>query len=260
MTLVKARAVIGLSVALSVALAIAGAVVIGSARGERAQPHPVPSGALVAFYGDSYTRGAKASSPAKRWSTIVCRDHGWREFNPSASGLGFVHNRTLFGTGDLPDLIIRQHPDLVIVTLGLNDNFSFSVAAPAIHAQIGADLRRMKHALPRARFIVVEPFWYTDVRPASVGIINGWVKAAAAGIGADHISGASRWMEHHPEWKASGGLHPNDAGYAMIAQRMDAALAKLTTAATIRATTIQAGVLLGGRIGARRERDGFAIG
>jgi lysophospholipase L1-like esterase len=85
----------------------------------------------------------------------------------------------------------------------------------------------MKHALPTARFIVVEPFWYTDARPVSVGIINGWVKAAAAGIGADYIPGASRWMEHHPEWKASDGLHPNDAGYAEIAKRMDAALAKL---------------------------------
>jgi lysophospholipase L1-like esterase len=227
MTLVSGRVVIGLSAVLAVALAIVGAVVIGSARGERAQPHPVPSGALVAFYGDSYTRGASASSPAKRWSTIVCREHGWREFNPSVSGLGFIHNRTLFGAGDLPDLIIRQHPDLVIVTLGLNDNFSFGVAAPAIHAQIGADLRRMKHALPTARFIVVEPFWYTDARPVWVGIINGWVQAAAAGIGADYIPGASHWMEHHPEWKASDGLHPNDAGYAMIAQRMDAALAKL---------------------------------
>ena len=92
---------------------------IGLARGESAQLHPVTSGALVAFYGDSCTRGAKASSEAMRWSTIVCSD------------LGFVHNRTLFGAGDLRDLIIRQHPDLVIVTLGLNDNFSFSVAAPA---------------------------------------------------------------------------------------------------------------------------------
>ena len=73
-------------------------------------------------------------------------------------------------------------------------------------------------------------------------------------------------MKHHPEWKSSDGLHPNDAGYAMIVRRMDAALAKLalepctmakvtrpsvTTATTIRATTIHEGVLLGGRIGAR---------
>ncbi|TXN32479.1 SGNH/GDSL hydrolase family protein [Lacisediminihabitans profunda] len=223
MRFVNARVILGASVLLAIALAVAGAVVVGSSS---AHP-PQPRGSLVAFYGDSYTRGAMASSPAKRWSTIVCRDHGWREFNPSVSGLGFVHNRRVYGQGDLPDQIIRQHPDIVIVTLGLNDNFAYPVAASAIHKQIGADLRRMKTALPRARFVVVEPFWYTDARPASVGIIAGWVKAAAADIGADYIPGASHWIEHHPEWMASDHLHPNDIGYARIASRMDAALMKL---------------------------------
>jgi hypothetical protein len=32
--------------------------------------------AIVAFYGYSYTLGTMASSPDKRWSTIVSRDHG----------------------------------------------------------------------------------------------------------------------------------------------------------------------------------------
>jgi lysophospholipase L1-like esterase len=223
MKFVGARVVLGASVLLAVVLAVAGAIVVGSSS---AHP-PAPRGSLVAFYGDSYTRGTMASSPAKRWSTIVCRDHGWREFNPSVNGLGFIHNRRVFGSGDLPDQIIRQHPDVVIVTLGLNDNFAYAVAASAIHKQIGADLRRMKTALPRARFVVVEPFWYTDARPPSVGIIAGWVKAAAADIGADYIPGASHWIEHHPEWMASDGLHPNDVGYARIAARMDAALVKL---------------------------------
>jgi lysophospholipase L1-like esterase len=151
----------------------------------------------VAFYGDSWTRGAEASSSAKRWSTIVCRDQGWREFNPSRDGLRFIRNRTQFGHGDLRDLIIRQHLDIVIITLGLNDNAIFAAAASTIHAQISADFTRLTHALPHARF-VVEPFWYTDARPRSVGLIIGWVKAAAA-IHADYIPRASHWIEHHPE-------------------------------------------------------------
>ena len=111
--------------------------------------------------------------------------------------------------------------------MGLNDNAIFAAAAGAIHAQIGADFTRLTHALPHARFVVVEPFWYTDARPRSVLIIIGWVKAAAAAIYADYIHRASDWIEHHPEWKASDHVHPNDAGYAQIAKRMDAALAKL---------------------------------
>jgi lysophospholipase L1-like esterase len=230
------RVVLGISAVLAVAMAIVGVAVIAPTDSGRAVPKSLNSagatgatgvtGPLVAFYGDSFTRGSLASSPDKRWSTIVSRDHGWREFNPSHNGLGFIRHRSLFGPGDLPDLIIAQRPDIVIITLGLNDNFAFADSADAIHTQIGADFTRLKLALPDARFIVVEPFWNREARPPSVDIISGWVKAAAADIHADYIPGASHWIEHHPEWMASDGLHPNDRGYAVIALRMDAQLAQ----------------------------------
>jgi lysophospholipase L1-like esterase len=186
-----------------------------------------PPGTRVAFYGDSYTLGTGATSKAKRWSTIICAQRGWTEFNPSVNGLGFVNNRTRYGPGDEPSKIIADKPDIVFITMGLNDNFSYSVAATRIHAQIAADFTRLRTALPRARFIVVEPFWYTDSRPKSLGVIIGWVKAAAAAIQADYVPGASRWIAHHPEWMATDDEHPNDAGYAQLAAKMDAALAKL---------------------------------
>ena len=104
--------------------------------------------------------------------------------------------------------------------MGLNDNFSYDLAAQDIKAQISDDLSRMSTALPDARFIVVEPFWYTDERPRSVEVIISWVQSAANAIGADYIAGASRWIEGHPEWMAADGLHPNDDGYLEMARRM----------------------------------------
>jgi lysophospholipase L1-like esterase len=184
-----------------------------------------PNTPLAAFYGDSYTLGTGASDPANRWSSIICRDRGWREFNPSVNGLGFVNNRR--PQIDVPSLVIEQDPDIVFVTMGLNDNFSYSYAADDIREAIRADLRRLRAELPDARFIVVEPFWYTDLRPDSLGVIIGWVHDAADEIGADWVPGASRWIEGHPEWMAEDGLHPNDDGYAEMARRMDAALAEL---------------------------------
>jgi len=183
----------------------------------------------VAFYGDSYTLGTGASDETKRWSTIVSRERNWNEFNPSVNGLGFVTNRADSGegSGDLPSLVIDSKPEIVFVTMGLNDNFSYDFSANEIREQIGVDLERLKTALPDARFIVVEPFWYTDDRPSSVGVINGWVADAAEAIGADYIPGASHWIEGHPEWMADDGLHPNDQGYAAMAERMDAELRKL---------------------------------
>jgi lysophospholipase L1-like esterase len=191
------------------------------------------SEARVAFYGDSYTLGIGASSITRRWSTIVCAERGWREFNPSVNGLGFVRNRRNFGDGDLPSQIIASNPDIVFVTMGLNDNFGFATDADRIRVQISTDLEYLRLALPIARFIVVEPFWYTDDRPDSLSIITGWVKAAAEFVDADYVVGASHWLEHHPEWMAEDGLHPNDDGYAHMAAEMDAALAALRLPAAV---------------------------
>jgi lysophospholipase L1-like esterase len=185
-----------------------------------------PDAPLAAFYGDSYTRGTGATDPSLRWSTVICRDRGWNEFNPSWNGLGFVSNRT--GALDLPDQIIDKQPDIVFITMGLNDNFSYGrVPDDEILARIDDDFHRLTTEIPDVRLIAVEPFWYTDERPESVEIIIGWVRDAADRYGADWIPGASHWLEGHPEWMASDGLHPNDDGYAEIARQMDAALAEL---------------------------------
>ena len=185
---------------------------------------PEPTGPVVAFYGDSYTLGTGASTQNARWSTQVSRDRGWNEFNPSVNGLGFVTNRA--GTNLVEDIIARD-PEIVFVTMGLNDNFSFSGESEKIHDQIDIDIDRLATELPDARLIVVEPFWYTDNRPESVETIIGWVHDAADRVDADYIEGASHWIEGHPEWMAADGLHPNDDGYAEMTVRMEEELVAL---------------------------------
>lgn len=206
------------------AVIVGGAIIFGknsTVKPAVSAPATPATGPVVAFYGDSYTLGTGATSRKKRWSTVICAERNWREVNPSTNGLGFVNNRAGI---DEPGEVIAAKPDIVFITMGLNDNFSYDRAAAQIKQQISTDFTRLKTALPDTRFIVVEPFWYTDVRPASLGIISGWVKDAASAIKADYIPGASHWIEHHPEWMASDGLHPNNAGYAEMAKRMDAAL------------------------------------
>ena len=193
------------------------------------------AGPLVAFYGDSYTLGTGASDPSLRWSTLIGEERGWNEFNPSVNGLGFVNHRSDFGENDLPALVIAQRPDIVFVTMGLNDNFSFPGRADLIHETITADLTRLRDALPAARIIVVEPFWYTDERPDSVATIIDWVEDATSAIDADWIPGASRWLDGHyagadESWMAADGIHPSDIGYRHLAEQMDAALARLDPA------------------------------
>lgn len=188
---------------------------------------PAGDGPIVAFYGDSYTLGTGASDLSLRWSTQIAYDRGWREVNPSVNGLGFVNNRPSFDDDDLPAQIIAAQPDIVFVTMGLNDNFSYDRAAEQIEEQIDTDLQRLTSALPEARFIVVEPFWYTPERPASLEIIIGWVRAAAEKYETDYIPGASEWIAGKDGLMASDGLHPNDEGYALMARLMDEALVEL---------------------------------
>ena len=86
--------------------------------------------------------------------------------------------------------MVKQHPCVVFVTQGFNDNLAF---------------------------------------PESADIIGGWVKAAAAEIHDDRILGDSLWIEHHSEWMANDSLLPDDVGYGAVAVRMYAALAEAPT-------------------------------
>ncbi|KGJ80067.1 G-D-S-L family lipolytic protein [Cryobacterium roopkundense] len=214
----------------AITAAVAGLVALVASMAAPSLPSPVEQfagGQTVAFYGDSYTLGTGASDPSLRWSTTVSVERGWNEVNPSVNGLGFVNNRQgAPGTGVVQQ-VIDSKPDIVFVTMGLNDNFSMPARSAEIKSAITEDFTTLKAELPQARFIVVEPFWYTDDRPESVDTIIGWVKDAAAVIDADYIPGASNWIEGHPEWMASDGLHPNDAGYRALAERMDTELATL---------------------------------
>ncbi|MFG6501853.1 SGNH/GDSL hydrolase family protein [Microbacterium sp. P05] len=187
---------------------------------------PAGDGPLVAFYGDSYTLGTGASAAEHRWSTRLAADRGWREFNPSVNGLGFVNNRAEL-QADLPGEIIAADPDMVVVTMGLNDVFSYDARGDGIRTAIEQDFSRLKKELPDARFVVVEPFWYTAERPEGLETIIGWVEDAAGTISADYISGASSWIQGRPGEMAADGLHPNDAGYDAIYRHMDAAFAEL---------------------------------
>lgn len=195
---------------------------------------PIGDGPLAAFYGDSYTLGTGLDDPADRWATLVSEHRGWREFNPSVNGLGFVNNRLQAGagSGDLPDRIIAEDPDIVLVALGLNDAFSYDRAGDRIRDAVFADLRRLRDELPDARLVVIEPFWYTSERPEAIEVISGWLEDAAAEVGASWIPGASRWLDgHHADsadsWMAPDGLHPDARGQREIADRVSAALADL---------------------------------
>ena len=193
--------------------------------GSAQQSNAIATEPIVAFYGDSCTLGIGASDKSKRRSTLICGERNWREVNPSVNGLGFVNNRS--AALDEPGEVIAARPDIVFITMGLNDKSSYDRAAAEIHRRIGVDFLRLKGALRAARFIAVEPFRHTDERAESLGVISGWVTSAASDIGAAFVPGAPYWILHHPEWMAKDRLHPNNERDAEMTCTMNVELKKL---------------------------------
>ena len=181
----------------------------------------MPTAPVVAFYGDSITEGYSASSPAARWSTLLCVEQGWTEVNPSVPGLGFLARRT---GRDLPGQIIAAHPDVVISTLGYNDLPLVTTAPAELRLQIFADFDRMRAALPETTFVIFQPFFRAATPDSRVAKIAGWLQAAANRIGAHYLTGPADWLIGHPDWTADD-LHPNDLGNRAYARLMSHALA-----------------------------------
>jgi len=186
---------------------------------------PIPEGSVVAFYGDSYTFGEQASSPSARWSTVLSTAQGWDEQNASLNGLGFVANRD--GT-DAVQAVIDAEPDLIIVTMGLNDTFIAEAQLDELTTAIHDDLARFRAEAPQARLVVVEPFWIPAAQSPGFAIVADAVKAGAAEVDAEYVAGAGDWLTDHPEWRSDDQYqHPNDAGYAELARHMTIELEKL---------------------------------
>jgi lysophospholipase L1-like esterase len=174
----------------------------------------VPAGSVVGFYGDSMTSGVGASAPDRRWSSLLCAQEGWTEVNPSIPGLGFVQAR---GGTDLPGQIAAASPDLVLVTLGLNDLLLVDSHATELQAAIASDLGTLRASAPDAHIVVFALLSPLSFEPRQVAAINGWLRAGAADVDGVFIPKSAGWLAGNPDWTVDG-LHFSDAGNAAIAE------------------------------------------
>ena len=137
-----------------------------------------PDAPLAAFYGDSYTLGTGASRPGEplverhlRRSRLArvqperqrprIREQPQARHRPAVARHRAGSRHRLRDDGAQRQLQLRRAPATT----------SASRSTPTS--------QRLKAELPDARFIVVEPFWYTDERPDSLEVIAGWVHDAA---------------------------------------------------------------------------------
>lgn len=176
----------------------------------------------IAFLGDSYTVGARATDTSKRWTSLFCADLGCIELNDGISDTGYAVAGTQpngAAYGQRIAAVAAQHPDIVVVSGGRNDlNAPDSQVAPAVAATF-ADLRS---AVPGVRVVAISPFWGADQPPARLGVLASEVRDGVAAIGGVYLD-AGQPLAGHPELMAPDGIHPDDAGYRALADAVEAA-------------------------------------
>lgn len=185
---------------------------------------PMPK---VAFLGDSYTYGNGAGSPAARWSTRTALTMGWDEINAGVSGTGYSNGGTNAGGKPYTDRvadIVSQRPAIVIVSGGRNDLVQKD--ARALDAAVTKTFADLRAGLPTAKIVALSPVWDDDQPPTQLPALGETVRAAVTTVGGTYLD-IGEPLVGHPEAMSKDGVHPNDAGYKLLA---DATVEALTAA------------------------------
>jgi len=184
--------------------------------------------------GDSYSGGSDEGGGGRRnWVATAAARLGMVPVNLSVGGTGFVNgmqNRpdTSFAAR-LPE-VLRREPDVVVVAGGINDASS---DPDVFDRRAAAFLRAARRGLPRARFVVVAPFWPSrDAVPPQVLHERDTLRTLAREIDATFVDPlAGQWFRT-PQTRGMIGkdrVHPTDAGHAFMARRMVRAIGPAPT-------------------------------
>ena len=117
----------------------------------------------AAFIGDSVAAGAGASTPSKRWTTLLSTANGWTEINVAHAQTGYLRagSKAPCTADSCPASRPPPQPrsagvDLVIITGGANDLGEDPATAVA---SVAATLTTLRTGLPNAQIVVVNPWW-----------------------------------------------------------------------------------------------------
>ncbi|QII08110.1 SGNH/GDSL hydrolase family protein [Rhodococcoides fascians A25f] len=223
----RARRTVLVYLAVSV-LFVAFSGIVGWQVGTRSQPQqaePAPPPArfipdsvpVVAFLGDSYSKGIGASTNGKRWTTLVSAAMGWSELNLAEGGSGYT--TTYLGQKTdysiKLDVIAAAQPDIVVVSGGRND---YEAGTSSVTGAVALSLfEAIKVAAPYAELMVTSPIWDSTEPPAEFTTLIDGVETAAERADVRYLD-IDEPLADHPNMIAPDGLHPNNVGHREIAK------------------------------------------
>jgi lysophospholipase L1-like esterase len=205
-------------------VASASATSTAPATGTAPAASTAPALPVVAFLGDDYTGGVGATSPARRWSSLVAGDFGWTEKNFGFGGTGYSTGGRLAGGTPYSARItalVSTEPSIVIVSGGRYDIQSTN-GPTQIKTGVTATFTALRAALPHATIVAESPLWSSTKPPATLALVVADVKAAVAAVGGRYLD-IGQPLVGAPADLASNPALPNDAGYAALAKAFETA-------------------------------------
>ena len=182
------------------------------------------------FLGDSVTTGWRAvTHPRNRWSSLVCEHLRWRETSLAADGMGFFARRGghLPGGGRSPscrdvtwlETVLRAEPDVVTVSLGLNDAAFLPSQLDLVRQAVDHTLSFLAARLPGTP-VVIAPYFPALGTGPRFGVVRRMVHERATELGLTSTDVMSTAINGEPDRLSMDGIHPDDAGHAAIARAM----------------------------------------
>jgi lysophospholipase L1-like esterase len=180
---------------------------------------------VVAFLGDSYTAGVGAS-PGQTWPELLASILAWDSYKSFAhGGTGYATTVTknamrICGLDQCPSYtealpqVIDYAPSLVIVAGGRNDTRK---SVEEVEAGARGLLDSLSKALPEATVVVTSPIWDARERPAKLDQLTEVIRRAAEETNATYLD-LGEPFAGKPELITSDHVHPNDAGYQLLAR------------------------------------------
>lgn len=176
----------------------------------------------VAFLGDSFTAGARASSKAHRWTTLLAREQGWIELNYGQGGTNYGTGSPVTGGSAyaerLTDIVVSQ-PDIVIIStagnsLGQNQK-------PGIRETF----QSLRDQLPSAHIVATSPYYGDKKFPHAFDSFSGEIRREVEAVDGVYLD-IGHPLLGRAEAIAEDGGHPNDDGYELLAEAIGNALEK----------------------------------
>ncbi|MGY1644393.1 SGNH/GDSL hydrolase family protein [Geodermatophilus sp. SYSU D00703] len=181
-------------------------------------PPPPPTRAV--FLGDSYTVGVGGGG----YATAVADALGWTPVLEAESGTGYL------AEGLAPELspygarlapVVAHAPAVVVVQGSTND---VGLPVDQVRSAAQALYQQLATAMPDADVLVVGPLAAPGVDPGGLEAVRAVLAQTTAEAGLPFIDPVAEGWLQPPQGLFADLLHPNDAGYRLMADRLVTAL------------------------------------